>query len=271
MLSLLLAAAGVLFALLFAANTLLQSLRRRARVGFVHTLLAFLAALLTLAALVADQLAGTPDPQTGTLALAAAALAAGAGLVVIPLELRRPERLKNSRGVLGLGVGALAAAAVLAVPPMAGALLITPTPDAPLLVSPAPDAANTQPPVQAEPSATPSPAPTTTPLPTRTPPPSRTPRPTLTLPLPATRTPTPTPTLPPSCGAVVNYNLNLRAAPLDSAPVLLTIPFDSVIALYGRSADSGWWFVIYDGQEGWVNGAFITPDTACAALPVRPG
>lgn len=254
------AAAGGLFGLLFAGNALLQTARRRAKIGFVHTLLAFLTALLSVAGLAAGQMNAA---ETLRLPMALAGLLALAGLVTLALETRRPEKLKGSRGVLSLGVAGLLAVASLTVAPLADALLVMPTPFA--LPTLAPTA--TQPLFATR---TPTPTPTLTATPTVT----RTPRPTLTptRPVFGTETPTPTPTvLVETCEAVVNYNLNLRAAPDTGALVQRSIPFNARLTLTGRSADSVWWYTTFDGLEGWVSGEFLTLDAACVNLPVRAG
>lgn len=118
----------------------------------------------------------------------------------------------------------------------------------------------------------PAQAPTGTPTPTSTVTPSRTPAPPTATPTRwqyATRTPTPTATLPAPCLALTLYNLNLRAAPNREAAIQLTIPYNTTVMVYGRTADSGWWFVEYDGQTGWVDGQYVQAATACAALPAR--
>lgn len=256
----LLAAAGVLFALLLVGNTALQTIRRRERVGFVHTLLAFLAALLPLAGLIAAALTGRFVRLAYALSLGAAGLLALVGLIVLAVEARRSNGLKNSRGALALGVGLLLAAATVTVPLTAERLLVTPTPFTLLGVT------------SPSPVYTPTPAQTATPMLTWTPTFTRTPRPTATptRPLFATDTPTPTQAASSPCTAVVNYNLNLRAGPTTGAPVLASIPFNATLTLLGRSVDSTWWYAVYQGREGWVAGEFLTLDAGCAALPERP-
>lgn len=122
-------------------------------------------------------------------------------------------------------------------------------------------------------SPTPAAAPTLTASPSPSPSLTRTPRPTTTATATRdrylTRTPTATPTLPNPCVALLNYNVNLRAAPDFTAAVLLTIPFETVVTVFGRSADSQWWFATYEDHAGWLNADFITLSSACAALPVR--
>lgn len=85
----------------------------------------------------------------------------------------------------------------------------------------------------------------------------------------ATRTPTLTPTLPNPCLALVDYNLNLRAAPTSDAEVLVVIPFNTTITLFARSEDSAWWLASYDGQAGWVRGEYMRLSDSCAELPVQ--
>ncbi len=122
--------------------------------------------------------------------------------------------------------------------------------------------------------------PTVTPSITRTPTstptvtPSRTPRPTDS-PTPTRErfqspTPTLTPTLPNPCLAVMNFNVNLRTQPdLEDSEVVTTIPFQTVVAVYGRTEDRLWWFGEYEGQAGWLSAEFIALTPACEVLPVR--
>ncbi len=122
------------------------------------------------------------------------------------------------------------------------------------------------------PTATPSLTPTITP--SLTPTMTRTPLPTLS-PTPTrerfnTPTPTFTPTLPNPCIASARYNVNLRDFPdLQNSKVLLTIPFESVFAVYNPNADKTWWFAEYNGTAGWVKGEFISLTAPCFNLPPR--
>ncbi|WP_410968845.1 hypothetical protein, partial [Salmonella sp. SAL4444] len=86
------------------------------RIGFVQVLLAFMAALVSLAGLMANQMRDELLELVNRLALGIAALIIIPGLIVFLLELRRPERLKASRGLLGLGVGLLLAISTFTVP-----------------------------------------------------------------------------------------------------------------------------------------------------------
>ena len=256
--SLLLAAAGGLFGVLFALNTVAQLPRQTPKVGFWQTLLAFLTVLLVLAALVSGVLNGDGGTVVRRMALALAAGLGIIGLAAIGVEARRPQRLKGSRGVLSVGVAALVALAAVSVPRSASRLLVTPTP----FQLPTPSATIS---VDATSSGTPTPTDTATATLTRTPRPTGT----ATQPPYASRTPTPTATLPAPCTAIVNYNLNLRTAPDLAAPILLSIPYDTAITVFWRNADSTWWFATYAGEEGWVDGQYMRLDAACASLPER--
>jgi uncharacterized protein YraI len=65
----------------------------------------------------------------------------------------------------------------------------------------------------------------------------------------------------------VQYNLRLRALPDPESDTLLVIPYTTTVELYGRSADSTWWLSIFDGQSGWVDGAYLMLSGACSTLP----
>jgi hypothetical protein len=120
---------------------------------------------------------------------------------------------------------------------------------------------------------------TDTPLPTITPPPTarasatRTPRPTATETATrerfVTRTPTPTPTLPSPCLAQMEYNVNLRAEAATESALLATIPFETVVNVFGRNEETTWWYVEYEGNAGWVSDEFVTVTSSCSKLPVR--
>ena len=257
-------AAGAVFALLFIINAVIQTVRRRARLGFVQTWLAFLVVLLPLLALISNRLSDNPLTIERTLALAIAAGLIVLSLLVMLLELRREERLKGSRGLLGIGAGVLIAVSTVSVPIIAEYAQPTPTP----LVVVGGSAADATEEARAErASATPS----RTPTPTSTPPrrPTAVPTSTATRYQFVTRTPPPTPTLPNPCLALANYNVNLRALPEAEAEVLATIPFNHTVTLFGRSADSVWWYGNYDGEAGWVKGEFLTLSASCDTLPER--
>lgn len=118
-----------------------------------------------------------------------------------------------------------------------------------------------------------------TPFPSVTPPPdaepsaTRTPRPTATI-TPTrerfvTRTPTLTPILPSPCLIQMEYNVNMRTEPDTNSTLVTTIPFDTVVNAFGRTEDSNWWFVEYEGDAGWVSAEFVTATSSCSRLAVR--
>ncbi|MFQ3568470.1 MAG: SH3 domain-containing protein [Aggregatilineales bacterium] len=109
-------AAGAIFALLFIINNLSKTLLRRQTVGRVDILLAFLATLIAVCGLTLEQLSDTPDwiVQRGTLILAL--VLALSNLIIIALEWFRPQRLRGSRGLLGLTSGLLLAISTFTVP-----------------------------------------------------------------------------------------------------------------------------------------------------------
>ena len=268
----LLVAAGLVFALLFALNNLLKTLFRRSNLGFVDTLLAFLTTLVPLVGLILAQTAAAADRRILLAALVIGGGLAAFSLLILLLELFRPQRLKGSRGVLGLYSGLLLIAAVFIVPLSAETLIpVTPTvvveavsPANTAEASPLPRRA-TLAPTAAVPAASVTPEPTDTPRPTRSP--SRTPFRF------STRTPTSTPTLVTPCVASVQYNLRLRAAPNRDAETLLTIPYGTSIELFAKGETSEqnarWWLTIYEDSEGWVDGQYMLVSTACERLPFR--
>lgn len=266
---LVLIAAAALFALLYSLNGLIQTARGREKLGWWATLLAFLVTVLAVAALARDALLETPDPLVRTSALIVAGVLLLVSLIVLVLELRRPERrLLQSRGILGMG------AAVLI---LVWAALMNPV----LNLVQMQIATLTPPPTEvavaesATPTLSPTATLTATPTATATPTLTRTPRPTFTptetIQLFATTTPTASPTLPTPCLVAVDFNLNFRIVPESDADVLAVIPFDTNVPAFGRSADSGWWYVEYEGEFGWVDAQFVRAAAGCDRLPVRSG
>mgnify|MGYP001062214606 CR=1 FL=1 len=266
-------------------NNLIKTIAGREKVGFIDLLLTFLTTVLLVLALVFNRLeVEGPLGLTGSAVLIVAGVLAATGVIVALLELRRPQRLRGSRGVLMLWSGLLAALSVFTVPVMARNLLVTPT-----LIAvaggtsegTAEATADALPRRETEAAteavgATATLQATGTPTSTRTPTATRTPRPTATA-TPTrerfrfdTPTPEPTPTLPNPCIGLVLYNLRLRVEPDHEAETLLTIPYDTTITIYGRNADSSWWYVIYDDQTGWVDGEFMEVSSSCADVPVQP-
>lgn len=389
---------GGVFALLLVLNALLQTVRR-SPLGLVHTALAFLTLLVVLAGLIQNQTVTEPSASANNAALVIAIVLVISGFIVSLLELRRPERLKGSRGVFSIGVGALMALSALGVPfaaaytqlaaaqtaatatPVVAAANAhtpgaTPTGDveqarqvfvkvldviaaqtgldrdtiaqqldsgttvaqlvkehngdletvikgitgamrpeiealsknggmpamqAALVLSQlenivrigvnrdltgsrlgdflrggSPEATGEASERTAEAAATE--VPTSTPIPTFTPTDPSTPTPTLTPSIVPTatptrfhfqtRTPTPTPTEVTPCVALTKYNVNLRGEPSLDAQLLATLPFNTSVALVGRTEDSGWWQAQYQGKRGWLKADYLTLTADCDALPV---
>jgi uncharacterized protein YraI len=70
------------------------------------------------------------------------------------------------------------------------------------------------------------------------------------------------------CGAVAEYNINLRAEPALDAPILNVIPYQSVIDIAGRNPAGDWWFAYFEEDWGWLDGRYIRLDTDCSQAPV---
>jgi hypothetical protein len=109
-------AGSALFALLLVLNNLVKALTRAEKVGFFDTLLAFMTAGLAVAALVAAFTVQPYDQDIITLALVFALALAGLSLVVMLAEVFRPQRLRGSRGLLGVFAGLLIALSTVTVP-----------------------------------------------------------------------------------------------------------------------------------------------------------
>lgn len=261
---------GVLFAALFLLNNLIKTLARRDKVGFVDLLLAFLASLLFVVGLTMSELDAQADPLIPTLMRNVGGGLAFFSLLIMIAEYRRPQRLRSSRGLLGLGVGLLVVAASVSVP-LAARYFIVPTPTAIQLSGNA--AGTSARGLVASATATEPPTMTATSRPTLTPSATRTPQPTLT----ATATrqllvaPTAEATATPSvvCVALVDFNLRLRAEPSRDAETLLVIPNVATLSLFARNRDSTWFYTEYANEFGWVAGEYITLTDDCNELAVR--
>lgn len=114
--ALILLASGIFFAVLLLLNNLLKTITRREKIGFLDLLLVFLVTLVTVTGLIANNTVETPDPlvERGALLLAFAVI--GMSLLIIILEIFRPQRLKGSRGILGIFGGVLLVISTFSVP-----------------------------------------------------------------------------------------------------------------------------------------------------------
>jgi hypothetical protein len=139
--ALLLIAVGVVSAVLYALVSLLRTLRRAEKISFWETLLAYLAVLAPLSGVVLDSLRGIPGGRVSVSTLIVGAGFALFGLIFAIVERRRPQRWKQSRGLLALGSGVMLAAASIGVPLSAAYLSVLPANDAPAVAQAAtPDA-----------------------------------------------------------------------------------------------------------------------------------
>lgn len=246
-------------------NSLFQLFRRSdAGAGWLAALLAAITALSTFAVLIVNTFVTPvqPDPLAFLMLLGLIQIAVGL-LLYRGVERRRATFSPGSSfGLLMAGVGVLGIVSVLFIPilpgqfrplPQASAEIATLTPTRRAAETPLPSRTSA-PQISLTPSATTTASPTATVTPTR----ERY----------NTRTPAPTPIIEPFCGAMVAYNLNLRAAPDRGAEALGLIPFDSVIPVGGQNAAGDWWFVLYEDIWGWVDGAYIRLDPDCRNAPV---
>jgi uncharacterized protein YraI len=71
------------------------------------------------------------------------------------------------------------------------------------------------------------------------------------------------------CEAVVQHNLNLRADASVQAELLATIPFSSVVPVFGRNAENTWLYTRFNNQFGWVSAEYVIPKADCQTLPVH--
>jgi hypothetical protein len=148
--ALILLAAGALFGVLFLLNGLLRTLFRRTllpsdTIRFLDLLLVFLATLVPVAALVANNTLESRDALVEQGATWLALALAGLSLVIVLLEVFRPQRLRASRGLLGLSGGLLLLISSLTVPFAASYFVLATNPNP---TSPREDAAESTQPVE---------------------------------------------------------------------------------------------------------------------------
>lgn len=269
----LLLGAGAFFAVLMLLNAIIQTIRKPPKLGFWHTWLAFLAALLPIGALIANYQSESPNPLVTQGAIAIAAVVIGLNIIILIIEARRQERnLVQSRGILGVGAGILVIIATFAVPVVSNAIEVATQPD-PTVV--AQNATATVIAASATATLTDTPRPTLTPTRTDTPTPSRTPHsptPTITPFVYSSPTPVPSPTL---AGGIVceasvgEYNINMRRLPSTEAGIRQGIPAGAELTVIGPNEDASWWLVEYQAREGWVSGDYVNASEGCEALPVQ--
>lgn len=67
-------------------------------------------------------------------------------------------------------------------------------------------------------------------------------------------------------GVTLN-TLRMRTGPDTSYPQVDTVPYNISVAVYGRSEDSQWLYIEYNGQRGWVAGWHVSLDGLLSDLP----
>ncbi|GIK39411.1 MAG: hypothetical protein BroJett011_32440 [Chloroflexota bacterium] len=87
-----------------------------------------------------------------------------------------------------------------------------------------------------------------------------------------TPTPSPTPVPPPTevvqPGLQAVADVNVRGGPGTNYPILGLLRAGQIAAVVGRSADDGWWQILFPPNTGWVAGNFVQANAAAGAVPV---
>ncbi len=99
--------ASILCATLYGLSGFIRAFRKRRNITFIDLVLVFMMALFPLVAVVNDN---REDTQFSTIEIISTLIAIGitiGGMVIALIELSRPQRLKQSRGMLGMGTGVL--------------------------------------------------------------------------------------------------------------------------------------------------------------------
>jgi hypothetical protein len=107
---------GIFFAALFLLNNLLKTIFHSEKIRFLDLALAFLVTLVTLTALIANNTLEAPEPLVEQVALWLALAVIGISVIITLLEIFRPQRLKGSRGILGISSGLLLIISTFTVP-----------------------------------------------------------------------------------------------------------------------------------------------------------
>jgi uncharacterized protein YraI len=78
------------------------------------------------------------------------------------------------------------------------------------------------------------------------------------------------PGVPSGVSFLTGYNVRMRAAPNESAPVIATIPYQTWVDIVERTADYSWLRVNYNGASGWVAARLGRTDIDLGLVPVAP-
>ncbi|MEW5421997.1 SH3 domain-containing protein [Amorphus sp. 3PC139-8] len=70
--------------------------------------------------------------------------------------------------------------------------------------------------------------------------------------------------------AIATANVNMRAGPSTSYPVVRIVPAGANVASYGCVADYSWCDVGYGGARGWVSASYLTTVVRGATVVVSP-
>lgn len=98
---------SIICATLYGLSGLIRAFRKQRTITFIDLMLVFMMALFPLVAVVNDN---REDTQFSTIEIISTTIAIGiiiGGVVIALIELSRPQRLKQSRGMLGMGTGVL--------------------------------------------------------------------------------------------------------------------------------------------------------------------
>lgn len=261
-------AIAMLASVLFLVNTLFQRIRKAdARPGWVSGILGLAAVLAGTVILIGSIGAESQFVFVTSLLLVGLGEAVLGVVVYLLLERRQSVPVSRSFGVLYTAAGVYVVIAAIFVPLLPGqfrqasvAQIVEPSPvvtlartDEPVL-SPTIQSTATWTAVPSSPTLDPTQTATPAATPTRI----------------RYSTPTPAPTSIPEvvCGALANFNVNLRVAPSLDAQVLAVIPYQSVVQLGGRAERGNWWLALYQSQWGWIDGDYLVLDTVCAQAPI---
>lgn len=265
---------GGVFALLLILYTLWRTLRQHSGVSFLGLLLGLLTIAPTSIYILRNEPAGgLPAP---VILLAGMLLIAGLILAYIDHRRAKPG-LNKSQGVMTLGVSGLLLASIFIDPAIVDTLAKSTKASAgtPVVISAAESASTAtgalSTPTETETNVardiaslmTNTPAPTITAVPTRY----------LPDPLPTrfiytTLEPTATHVVVQVCEALVQHNLNLRTESSAQSQLLTTIPFSTVVPVFGRNPDNTWLYIRYNNRFGWVSAEYVIPKSDCQNLPV---
>ncbi len=237
---------GGVFALLLVLYSLSRSLRRHTGVTFLSLLLG----LLTIAPLSIFIVRSEPTDGLPIRVILVAGMLLVAGLIMAFIERRRAKPgLNKSQGVMTLGVSGLLLASIFIDPAIVDTLAKSTKASSgtPAVVSGTGSSSAATMEVSTPTTAATTIARSNAQLMTNTPAPTITAIPTRYLPDPlptrfifTTLEPTATSAEVQLCEAVVQHNLNLRSESSAQGELLATIPFSSVIPVFGRNADTTW-------------------------------